>query len=647
MLCYFIKDIYNGNTYKLSKYFLNNEYYQNPQKKLDFNFKPADGNVTIMTRQIVLPDETSLRDYTHMLVPEVNKIYEIRSIDQQNSDQYSINLLEDAFIGNYQQFKNEDMIITRTTDYKPDWFQGVTDITDMSYDYTYKTTDILPEQNGSGSDIWAAVYIQAPDQELYDKIESVKYNVSTTSGRLQAETFDNKKALRNKYPDLLIYSSNQDVALNKFFSLDYKYKIAYVKADNKYYYYAIWHTKENNSYNMGWKEVNKYDRNFSPLDKSFLTRTVNNSPDLSTVIMLIPNYEGISLISKDPNLTTNYFVPSMSRFSGLTYILNDSTKVAANILGVRLIPESLLNTEGQLRINSWGLDVSGLDSFTNIWTISAKLSIYEQGLTLNSLKEEIDVSLKGITDTIWNKEPFKTYELWIFGQKYDIPSYFVNDLHMVLSSTSDGIQYNVYRDDERRKLYLSGKTSWDMKWKADQLEIYAMNNPTYKDEFNNKMQQKWAQTLVGGTAGIAGAGAIMGTAGLAVGGIGMAAGAISTGISNKFDRKQFELMQANKRMTPDQIYGDASGAAMVNKIHNGIYWLVKTHNNNLQMKLQYNRIGYPTYMKKTIMDITPIINTSVGSRARVLTGYFVNTIKNNYVTNEINKKLSEGVILVE
>lgn len=51
----------------------------------------------------------------------------------------------------------------------------------------------------------------------------------------------------------------------------------------------------------------------------------------------------------------------------------------------------------------------------------------------------------------------------------------------------------------------------------------------------------------------------------------MAAGAVSTGISNKFDRKQFELMQANKRMSPDQIYGDSSGSAMVTKIHNGIY----------------------------------------------------------------------------
>lgn len=64
---------------------------------------------------------------------------------------------------------------------------------------------------------------------------------------------------------------------------------------------------------------------------------------------------------------------------------------------------------------------------------------------------------------------------------------------------------------------------------------------------------------------------MMGPVGLAAGAIGVASAAIGTGISNKFDRKQFELMQANKRMSPDHILGDASGAAMVTKIHNGIY----------------------------------------------------------------------------
>lgn len=658
MQVFFIKSTYNGNTYKVSDFYTGTEYKTKMTKMLDLNFKPTDGAISIMTRQITLPDDTSVRDYTHMIVPEVEKVYEIINIDQQNSDQYRINLVEDAFIGNYNLFNNEEMIVTRTNEYKNEWFQGVTDITDMSYDFTYEITDILPEENGSGSDIWAAVYIQAPDQELYGKIASVQYNVSTTPGRLQAETFDNLTSLRNKYPDFLSYSTNDNTALNKFFSLDYKYKIAYVKDDNKYYYYAIWPNYSTNRYDMDWKELQSDVG--SSLNKNFLTRTVNNTPDLATVIMLIPNYEGIALRSKDPNIPNHLFVPSMSRFSGLTYYLNDSTKVAANILGVRLIPESLLRTEGKITINNKGLDISELDSFTSIQIPSNNRRF--SGLTLNSLKEEIDVSLEGITDSILNKEPFKTYELWIFGQKYDIPSYFVNNLHMVLSSTSDGIQYNIYRDAERRKLYLSGNTSWDMKWKADQLELYAMNNPTYKDEFNNKMQQKWAQTwasagtgFVGGVASGAAAGKIipgMGTAaGAIMGGIGGAVGAVSglvnTGVQTHFDRKQFDIMQANKRMQPDQIYGNSAGAAMVTKIHNGIYWVVKTGNNQSQMINEYERKGYPTFITGKVTDMNWITNSLYdGQSTKIISGYFLKTIKNNYVTNEVNKKLTSGVTLI-
>lgn len=641
MQVYFIKSTYNGNTYKVSDFYTGTEYKTIMTKMLDLNFKPTDGVISIMTRQITLPDDTSVRDYTHMIVPEVEKIYEIINIDQQNSEQYRINLVEDAFIGNYNLFNNEEMIVTRTNEYKEEWYQGVTDITDMSYDFTYQTTDVLLEQNRSGSDIWAAVYIQAPDEELYDKIDDVRYNISTNPGRLQAETFSNITTLRNKYENFLNYSSNQSITLNKFFSLDYKYKIAYVKNVNKYYYYAIWFDGLNARYNMDWVELG--DRDFFALEKSFLNRTVNNNPDLSTIIMLIPNYEGIALI---PNGGTNLnlFVPSMSRFSGLTYTLNDSTKVAANILGVRLIPESLLKTEGQFIVNSQGLDISGLNSFTNIQIKSSDPEIVRfQGLTLNSLKEEIDISLNGINDSVWNKEPFKTYELWIFGQKYDIPAYFVNNLHMVLSSTSDGIQYNVYRDAERRKLYLSGNTSWEMKYKADQLELYAMNNPTYKDEFNNKMQQKWARAFANAGAGIA-AGAISDGMGGAVSAV---SGIVSTGVQTHFDRKQFDIMQANKRMQPDQIYGNSAGAAMVTKIHNGIYWVTKTGNNQSQMINEYERKGYPTFITGKPTDMNWITNSLYdGQSTKIIFGYFLKTIKNNYVTNEVNKKLTSGVTLI-
>lgn len=156
MQVFFIKSTYNGNIYKVGDFYTGTEYRTDMMKMLDFNFKPTDGSISIMTRQITLPDDTSVRDYTHMIVPEVEKIYEIINIDQQNSDQYRINLVEDAFIGNYNLFNNEEMIVTRTNEYKDEWYQGANDITDMSYDYTSEVTQ-LSSQEFSGSRMWLAV----------------------------------------------------------------------------------------------------------------------------------------------------------------------------------------------------------------------------------------------------------------------------------------------------------------------------------------------------------------------------------------------------------------------------------------------------------------------------------------------------------
>ena len=136
-----------------------------------------------------------------------------------------------------------------------------------------------------------------------------------------------------------------------------------------------------------------------------------------------------------------------------------------------------------------------------------------------------------------------------------------------------------------------------------------------------------------------------------MGGVGAAAGAVSgivnTGVQTHFDRKQFDIMQANKRMQPDQIYGNSAGAAMVNKIHNGIYWVTKTGNNQSQMINEYERKGYPTFITGKPTDMNWIINSLYGGQStKIISGYFLKTLKNNYVTNEVNKKLTSGVTLI-
>lgn len=153
-IIYFIKTEYTGNIYKVSDFYNSNGTFLKPANRsmaVDMRFN--DGPTILDTQIKKLPDGSDLHDYTHIIVPDKQKVYTITAIDELNADSYKLYLEDEPLMANYQEFKNEDLIITRTTDYKSNWFQGVTDITDMSYDFTYETTDILTEQNRSGSDI--------------------------------------------------------------------------------------------------------------------------------------------------------------------------------------------------------------------------------------------------------------------------------------------------------------------------------------------------------------------------------------------------------------------------------------------------------------------------------------------------------------
>lgn len=86
--------------------------------------------------------------------------------------------------------------------------------------------------------------------------------------------------------------------------------------------------------------------------------------------------------------------------------------------------------------------------------------------------------------------------------------------------------------------------------------------------------------------------------GLIGGAVGAVSGIVNTSIQTHYDRQQFGLMQRNKRMQPDQIYGNAAGSSLIQKIRNGIYWVTKTGNNQSQMINEYERKGYPTFITR-------------------------------------------------
>ena len=62
---------------------------------------------------------------------------------------------------------------------------------------------------------------------------------------------------------------------------------------------------------------------------------------------------------------------------------------------------------------------------------------------------------------------------------------------------------------------------------------------------------------------------------------------------------------------------------------------------------EYERKGYPTFITRKPTEMNWITNSLYdGQYTKIISGYFLKTLKNNYVTNEVNKKLTSGVTLI-
>ena len=77
MQVYFIKATATKNVYKIGDFFVGSEYKKLAGKLLDINFKPDDGLTTFITKDIPLIDTTEIRDHTHIIVPDYEKIYRL------------------------------------------------------------------------------------------------------------------------------------------------------------------------------------------------------------------------------------------------------------------------------------------------------------------------------------------------------------------------------------------------------------------------------------------------------------------------------------------------------------------------------------------------------------------------------------------
>ena len=158
MNIYYVKATYTNNVYKLSDFYTGDNYIQNAMKMQSVLFKADDGVSSLIVKD-KLPDNTDVRDYTHIMIPEIGKIYRIVACDYWNTEQYMLTLDDDPLIANYVEFKGKNIILNRSND--STLFKGVHDVSEIimkKKTTILKSSTDLPQTDLCG---WVALFFQS------------------------------------------------------------------------------------------------------------------------------------------------------------------------------------------------------------------------------------------------------------------------------------------------------------------------------------------------------------------------------------------------------------------------------------------------------------------------------------------------------
>ena len=619
MQLYFLKATYTNNVYKVSDFFVMGSPVLNANKMLDINFRPDDGLTSFITRQIELSDGTTIRDHTHVIVPEFEKIYRIQSIDYLNIDQYRIVLDEDPFIANYNTLQSKDLLVTRSND--PDYFRGFHDINDITLKETVETTVI---QSATKTGKWALIFMQFnPNKDRY----GLNFKNDFISAFVTRERFATLSELTTAYPEVQTTTPS---------AYDYFQRVVYVTAEAKSYQ-CVWigFVSGASPYNnkLRWIEFTPHTGlNYGSLyfDKNSGVQTKLNPSDIKNVVIALP-FEN-SFLDGDANRVYSFmdFVGPVDSGDVIDIKIVDDI-----LLGIDTITYTSIDDREFVKTITFkrgGFIDSYIDASTPTAITDWKfVAFYE-------FESEIDIKpgYFSTTPNITDCEPFKKYELYIFGKRFQIPYYLTPGIRLLIALNSGVVNYIIYHTD-KRNIIASGSFTHSSKYQVDLLDQFYNQNPTYKEQFFTKMALDSIKTIGGG--------AIAGSIIPGIGNLGgLALGVMGAGVDAGISMINFNFMEKSLRLKPDQIFGENSEMTLQLFSIFGIYWVKKTSENADMMKREYDLKGFPTLVYQKIADMS--YETSLFGTSKVIYGELKTVIKNNYVTDFINQKLKEGVVLV-
>lgn len=628
---YFIKATYHGNIYKLSDFYnaADNRWLKPVNRSLEVDMVFNDGITILKTQTRKLADDTLISAYTHISVPYLNKIYKITKIDRDNYDSDTLTLQDDPFIANYHDFKGINFLATRTNNVNK--FNGVNDVSDT---VTKKNTTILTAAVSQAGKV-GIVFVQSMN-EVRDTIK-LDFN---TEYNIENRTYSTLAQLIAAFPEFPESNPVLDDMFQKFAKVgSYFYQRVFVDS---------W---------LRWKRVYSVSSAYTLPDSTVLqtyghkyevkvkpTRlSISNTRSVPLVIPVSPMNKYTLIDTYNPSNYTDILLGGL---------LGPGT--GTNILAIRLIDSSLLgNMTMKAKDNAAGNEEIYISSFTGKSNIE-RLEEY----TCDSFTDtasaiyklinvpDVDVSYTLSSPGPKDYPPFVKYILDVYGSRHEINPRYLSNLKVSFSITPQSMSYFVWSGNKQTVL-AQGFVNNEMLWTTDQLASFYTNNPTYKDQFNLQIRQQEITSLLGVAGATVGGAVVGGPLGAIAGYAGSTTHAV---LSRNYALRSEKLREKGLRLQPDIIQGNNVDLGLNDKRQYGIILYTEeaasiSDEGYTAMTKEYALRGFPCNLLTTITALGMSAN-DVFTSANILEGQFYITIKNNYITEEINKKLMEGVTLV-
>lgn len=648
MLVYFVKATYTDGIYKISDFYTGNSYKTPTDKSLDILLEASDGIVTTKPTTGILPDNTTIRDYTHMLVPSQKKIYKIIGYEYVNVSQTRMTLQEDPLLSNYKELETKNIMLSRTNDESK--FIGMNDIDNISLRPDY---DIRGKMH-SGTGQYVLYFLDASSVNNYPEehilISSPLWDNKVFNANIHPfDTLTNIAAIKAKYPE---------VVTNDPFQYDYFNKL--VKLTNGSTYVAIYYDgqikwKRNQTILFTDDSGNVIDGDGSIYirkDHVLVYDPVNIAPDISCYVLAFP-LEGNIAFDISPYVSLNY---------------TDQIQIQTDIVlrGVKIVNELMLIKDNSSIDYNESFDTwedsflyqatKTIQNINNINTLSTLTKDSEDNMVLfysgtlnkrtrirvlqiNEFNTLVNLDFPDLGSTIYDYEPFKEYEISVFGERFKVARKYLDNIKLIIAPSMSNIGFIGYYGNNRNHILFSGSFTNDVRWSTDQLDLFNQQNPTYKDQFNNKLWQKGIQSIGMGAAGGALKGGLPGAA------AGAGLGIVNTAISTGFALENERLRRKGLELAPDQIFGIGSNINVVAQTIYGIQLIIKTSDFQTEMLNDYYMRGFMTSRIAKI-NVLPYETNPIFGSATIVAGQLLEVVKNQNATDEINRILQQGIILI-